>query len=164
MNAQYRFSLIHVLGLLTLAVGVIVIVMACLVIANWMFGFGVFPLLNRAGAPLGITPDAALCFILCWVSLWVLRESTWKSTDGLAAGNVLSEANLRLASLIKEPNGDKALSEGFAPEAGRQDGQRSQDAEEKASGVEPSRQGCLRTQGGVLAQSGAVEGNWGRTG
>ena len=159
MNAQYRFSLIHVLGLLTLAAGVIVIVMACLVIANWMFGFGVFPLLYRAGAPLGITPDAALCFILCWVSLWVLRESTWKSSEGPAAGNVLPDANLRLASLIKEPNGDKALSEGFAPEAGRQDGQRLQDAEEKASGVEPSRQGCLRSQGVVLAQSGAVEGN-----
>jgi PAS domain S-box-containing protein len=140
MNAQYRFSLIHVLGLLTLAVGVIVIAMACLVIANWMFGFGVFPLLNRAGAPLGITPDAALCFILCWVSLWVLRESTWKSSKGPAAGNVLPDANLRLASLIKEPNGDKALSEGFAPEAGRQ--------------------GCLRSPNVVLTQSGAVEGKW----
>jgi len=74
MSAQYRFSLIHVLGLLTLAVGVIVIVMACLSIAGWIFGFGVFPFLNQSGAPLGITPDAALCFILCWVSLWVLRE------------------------------------------------------------------------------------------
>jgi PAS domain S-box-containing protein len=160
MNAQYRFSLIHVLGLLTFAVGVIVIVMACLVIANWMFGFGVFTLLNRSGAPLGITPDAALCFILCWVSLWVLRESTWKLSEGPAAGNVLPDANLRLASLIKEPNADKAFGEGFAPEAGRQDGQRKQDVVEKASGVEPGRQGRLRAQGVVLAQSGAVEGNW----
>src|SRR2546428_1491104 len=81
MSAQYRFSLIHVLGPLTLAVGAIVIVMACLSMAGWIFGFGVFPFLNRSGAPLGITPDAALCFILCWVSLWVLRESTGKSSE-----------------------------------------------------------------------------------
>jgi PAS domain S-box-containing protein len=146
MNAQYRFSLIHVLGLLTLAVGVIVIFMACLVIANWMFGFGVFTYLNHAGAPLGITPDAALCFILCWVSLWVLRESTWKSSEGPAAGNVLPNADPRLASLIKEPKGDKAFGEDFAPEAGRKEGQSSQDAEDRALGV-------------GLAQSGAVEGN-----
>jgi len=146
MNAQYRFSLIHVLGLLTLAVGVIVIVMACLVIANWMFGFGGFPFLNHVGAPLGITPDAALCFILCWVSLWVLRESTGKSSGEPAAGNVLDDADLRLASLIKKPNGDKALGKDFAPEPGRKDGQGSQDAGEKESGVS-------------LSQSGAVEGN-----
>src|SRR5262245_10192525 len=81
MNAQYRFSLIHVLGLLTLAVGAIVIVMACLAIAGWIFGHGVFPFFNQSGAPLGITPDAALCFILCWVSLWVLRESAGKSSE-----------------------------------------------------------------------------------
>jgi hypothetical protein len=78
MSAQYRFNLFHVLGLLTVVVGAIVIVMACLAIAGWMFGFGVFPYLNQSGAHLGITPDAALCFILCWVSLWVLRESTGK--------------------------------------------------------------------------------------
>src|SRR5262249_62089363 len=63
MSAQYRFSLIHVLGLLTLAAGAIAIVMACLSIAGWIFGFGVFPFLNQSGARLGITPDAALCFI-----------------------------------------------------------------------------------------------------
>jgi hypothetical protein len=148
MNAQYRFRLIHVLGLLTLAVGVIVIVMACLVIASWMFGFGGFPFLNHAGTPLGITPDAALCFILCWVSLCVLRESTGNLSEEPAAGNVLPDADLRLASLIKEPNGDKALGEDFAPEPGSQDGQRPQDAGGRALGV-------------GLAQSGAVEGNGG---
>jgi PAS domain S-box-containing protein len=75
MSAQYRFNLFHVLGLLTVAVGAIVIVMACLAIVSWLFGFGVFPYLNQSGATLGITPDAALCFILCWISLWVLSES-----------------------------------------------------------------------------------------
>ncbi|HEX5082051.1 MAG TPA: ATP-binding protein [Blastocatellia bacterium] len=78
MSAQYRFNLFHVLGLLTVVIGAIVIAMACLAIAGWVFGFGVFPYLNQSGAHLGITPDAALCFILCWVSLWVLRESTGK--------------------------------------------------------------------------------------
>src|SRR5262245_2472460 len=78
MSEQYRYNLFHVLGLLTVAVGAIVIVMACLAISSWIFGFGVFPYFNQSGASLGITPDAALCFILCWISLWVLRESTGK--------------------------------------------------------------------------------------
>jgi PAS domain S-box-containing protein len=146
MNAQYRFSLVHVLGLLTLAVGVIVIVMACLSIAGWIFGFGVFPFLNRSGAPLGITPDAALCFILCWVSLWVLRESTGKSSEGTSSDKVLLDADLILASLIKGANADKTLGEDCAPGPGKQGGQRSQGDENKALGV-------------GLAQSGAVEGN-----
>jgi PAS domain S-box-containing protein len=86
MSAQYRFNLFQVLGLLTVTVGAIVIVMACLAITSWMFGFGLFPYLNQSGAPLGITPDAALCFILCWVSLWVLRESTGKLSEDLDEG------------------------------------------------------------------------------
>ncbi|MGH9752371.1 MAG: hybrid sensor histidine kinase/response regulator [Blastocatellia bacterium] len=109
MIAQYRFSLIHVLGLLTLAVGAIVIVMACLAIVSWIFGFGVFPFLNRSGTPLGITPDAALCFILCWVSLWVLRESAFEKSS---ADKFLIEASLIRASLIGASNAsnkDKAL-------------------------------------------------------
>ena len=146
MSAQYRFSLIHVLGLLTLAVGVIVIVMACLSIAGWIFGFGVFPFLNQSGAPLGITPDAALCFILCWVSLWVLRESTGKSSEGASAHKGFLDADLILASLIKGANADKALGEDCASGPGRQGMQRSQGDEDKALGV-------------GLAQSGAVEGN-----
>src|SRR5215510_16136800 len=102
MSAQYRFSLIHVLGLLTLAVGAIVIVMACLSIAGWIFGFVVFPFLNQSGAPLGITPDAALCFILCWVSLWVLRESTGKSSEGAPVEKGFLDPNLILASLDRK--------------------------------------------------------------
>src|SRR5688572_30561660 len=78
MSAQYRFNLFHALGLLTATVGAIVIVLACLAIVSWVFGHGVFPYLNQSETPLGITPDAALCFILCWVSLWVLSESTGK--------------------------------------------------------------------------------------
>jgi PAS domain S-box-containing protein len=146
MSAQYRFSLVHVLGLLTLAVGAIVIVMACLSIAGWIFGFGVFQFLNQSGAPLGITPDAALCFILCWVSLWVLRESTGKSSEGASADKGLLDADLIGASLIKGANGDKALGEESAPDPGKQGGQRSQGDEDKALGV-------------GLAQTGAVEGN-----
>jgi PAS domain S-box-containing protein len=106
MSAQYRFSLIHVLGLLTLAVGAIVIVMACLAIASWIFGFGFFPYLNQSQAPLGITPDAALCFILCWVSLWVLRESASKKAP---AGKSLIEAAMIRDSLIGGADEDKAL-------------------------------------------------------
>src|SRR5262249_5455584 len=150
MSAQYRFSLIHVLGLLTLAVGAIVIVMACLSIAGWIFGFGVFPFLNQSGAPLGITPDAALCFILCWVSLWVLRESTGKSSEGVAADKGVLGGDLILASLIKGANGDKALGKDSAPDPGKQGGQRSQGDEDKALGV-----GLAQS----ITAEGAVEGN-----
>src|SRR5262249_45683265 len=146
MSAQYRFSLIHALGLLTLAVGVIVIVMACLSIAGWIFGFGVFPFLNRSGSPLGITPDAALCFILCWVSLWVLRESTGKSSEGASADKVFHGANLILASLVKGSNDDKASGVDSAPEPGKQGVRRAEGDENKALGVD-------------FAQSCAVEGD-----
>jgi PAS domain S-box-containing protein len=149
MSAQYRLSLVHVLGLLTLAVGVIVIVMACLSIAGWIFGFGVFPFLNQSGAPLGITPDAALCFILCWVSLWVLRESTGKSSEGTSPDKVLLDADLILASLIKGANADKTLGADCAPGPGKQGGQRSQGDENKALGV-----GLAQS----IAAEGAVEG------
>src|SRR5215510_164092 len=150
MSAQYRFSLIHVLGLLTLAVGAIVIVMACLSIAGWIFGFVVFPFLNQSGAPLGITPDAALCFILCWVSLWVLRESTGKSSEGASADKGFLDADVILASLIKGANGDKALGKAGSPDPGKQGGQRSQGDEDKASGV-----GLAQS----ITAEGAVEGN-----
>src|SRR5262245_20963945 len=137
MSSQYRFSLIHVLGLLTLAVGAIVIIMACLAIAGWIFGFGVFPFLNQSRAPLGITPDAALCFILCWVSLWVLRESTGKSSEVVRGGEapadkVFLDADLIRASLIG--GSDEAVPD--------------EAAEDKALG-------------GGVAQSGAAEGNGG---
>src|SRR5262245_45283865 len=97
MSAQYRyrFNLFHVLGLLTVAVGAIVIVMACLAIVSWMFGFGGFKFLNQSGAPLGITPDAALCFILCWVSLWVLRESTGEASPDALTYNKRSKKSDR---------------------------------------------------------------------
>ncbi len=88
MSAQHRFSLVQVLGTLTLPVGAIVIVIACLAIAGWVFDFGGFRSMNQSY--LGITPDAALCFIFCWVSLWVLRESTEKVSE-----NALGEASAR---------------------------------------------------------------------
>src|SRR5262249_14993355 len=150
MSAQYRFSLIHVLGLVTLAVGAIVIVMACLSIAGWIFGFGVFPFLNRSGSPLGITPDAALCFILCWVSLWVLRESTGKSSEGASADKVFHGANLILASLVKGPNDDKASGVDSAPDPGRQGVRRGGGDETRALAV-----GLAQS----IAAEGAVEGN-----
>ncbi|MCG3163670.1 MAG: Sensor histidine kinase RcsC [Acidobacteria bacterium] len=112
MSAQYRFSLIYVLGLFTLVTGAVVIVMACLAMANWIFGGGVFGLQvsnsNRFGATLGITPDAALCFILCGISLWVLRESAGKGAPAkspaekfLPTEKFLVEAALMRASLVK---------------------------------------------------------------
>src|SRR4030095_5304300 len=121
-------------------------VMACLSIAGWVFGFGVFPFLHQSGTPLGITPAAALCFILCWVSLWVLRESTGNSSKGSSPDKVFLDASLILASLNKGANVDKTLGEDCAPGPGKQGGQRSQGDENKALGV-------------GLARSGAVEGN-----
>ena len=143
MSSQFRFSLIHVLGLLTLAVGAIVIVMACLAIAGWIFGFGVFPFLNRSRAPLGITPDAALCFILCWVSLWVLRESTGKSSDGASADRGFLRADLILASLIKGADGGKSSGADFATESCGQGGLSEQGAEDKSSGIDGARSGSV---------------------
>src|SRR5262249_45528445 len=114
MSAQYRFSLIQVLRLFTLAAGVIVIVMACLAMAGWIFGERDFVpwFLNQHGqAALGITPDAALCFILCGISLWVLRESTGIGRKAPAvkspAGKVILESALLRASLIKVPFEDE---------------------------------------------------------
>src|SRR5262245_42540883 len=136
MSSQYRFSLIHVLGLLTLAVGAIVIIMACLAIAGWIFGFGGFPFLNRSGTPLGITPDAALCFILCWVSLWVLRESTGKSPEEAPADKVFLGAGLIRISLIggqDEAAEDKALGVGVAQSGAAEGNGDEQDKPEKKS-------------------------------
>jgi PAS domain S-box-containing protein len=137
MSAQYRFSLIHVLGLLALAVGAIVIVMACLAMAGWIFGLGVFPFLNQSGAPLGITPDAALCFIFCWVSLWVLRESTGKSSEVVRGGEAPADKVFLGAGPIR------ASLIGGSDEAAPDEA-----AEDKALGV-------------GVAQSGAVEWNGG---
>src|SRR5215510_9754655 len=143
MSSQYRFSLIHVLGLLTLAVGAIVIIMACLAIAGWIFGFGVFPFLNQSRAPLGITPDAALCFILCWVSLWVLRESTGKSSEVTSADKGFLRADLILASLIKGADGGKSSGADVATESCGQGGLREQGAEDKSLGAGGARSGAI---------------------
>src|SRR5262249_31928523 len=113
MGAQYRFSLIYVLGLLTFVAGAIVIFMACLAMAGWIFGFGVFNLQfsNQSGhhgpTPLGMTPDAALCFILCGIALWMLRKATGKMAGMKApAEKFLVEAALIRASLIKVSDED----------------------------------------------------------
>src|SRR5262245_40557642 len=118
MSAQYRFSLIQVLGLFTPAMGVIVIVMACLATPYWIFGSGVFGprFADQSGNPgasfAGITPDAALCFILCGIALWVLRESRLKSVKGAhlksPAEKFLLEAALVRASLVKVPDENEA--------------------------------------------------------
>src|SRR5262249_50650538 len=114
MSAQYRFSLIQVLRLFTLAAGVIVIVMACLAMASWIFGArDLGPrFLNLPGhAALGITPAAALCFILCGISLWVLRESTGSVRNAppvkSRAEKFILEAALLRASLIRVPDEDE---------------------------------------------------------
>src|SRR5262245_16827443 len=114
MSAQYRFSLIQVLRVFTLAAGVIVIVMACLAMAGWIFGERDFvpQFLNQHGqAALGITPDAALCFILCGISLWVLRESTGIGRKAppvkSPAEKFILESALLRASLIKVPFEDE---------------------------------------------------------
>jgi PAS domain S-box-containing protein len=130
MSAQYRFSLIHVLGLLTLAVGAIVIVMACLAIASWIFGFGIFPFLNQSRAPLGITPDAALCFILCWVSLWVLRES---ASEKAPACKSLIEDAMILDSLIAGADEDKALRADLPQRGAAEENEAGRDWSEKRS-------------------------------
>src|SRR5262245_12031043 len=135
MSAQYRyrFNLFHVLGLLTVAVGAIVIVMACLAIVSWMFGFGGFPFLKQSGAPLGITPDAAFCFILCWVSLWVLRES---ASEKASADKFLIKTALIRASLIGASDEDKAKALGEAlaqPGAAEEDEAKRDKSEEKGS-------------------------------
>lgn len=111
MGAQYRFSLSYALGLLTFAAGAIVIAMASVAMAGWIFGFGFFGLQfsNQSGNPgataLGMTPDAALCFILCGISLWMLRESTGREKNVAAekppAEKFLFEAALQRASLVK---------------------------------------------------------------
>ena len=114
MSARYRFSLIQVLRLFTQVAGVIVIVMACLAMASWIIGErGFVPrFLNQPGlASVGITPDAALCFILCGISLWVLRESI--GNGGMTpsvktpAEKFIFESALVRASLIKVPDNDE---------------------------------------------------------
>ena len=143
MSAQYRFSLIYVLGLLTLAVGAIVIVLACLAMAGWIFGAGVFdPQVSNSnqsglmlGIAAGITPDAALCFILCGVSLWVLRESAGKAPPAkppaekfLPTEKFLVEAALMRSSLVKIPDeGSEA-----AWDENNSDGAKSGSLEEKS--------------------------------
>src|SRR5262245_678888 len=114
MSARYRFSLIQVLRLFTLAAGVIVIVIACLAIASWIIGDRDFGLrfLNQPGlSTVGITPDAALCFILCGVSLWVLRESIVNEKKApqakTPAEKFILESALIRASLIRVPGEDE---------------------------------------------------------
>lgn len=93
-----------------MAAGAIVITVASLAMANWVFGVGVFEMqvLNqpgqagRADSAMGITPDAAFCFILCGISLWVLRESAGKAAPRKApTEKFLVEAALNRASLVK---------------------------------------------------------------
>lgn len=109
MSAQNRFSLFYALGLLTFAAGAIVIATSCLAIAIWIFGPGVFnPQFSDesgqfgfSGAmPLGMTPDAALCFILCGVSLWMLRKSAGKA-PGVAVTRTPVKKFLFEAALIR---------------------------------------------------------------
>ena len=114
MSGQYRFSLIQLLRLFTLAAGVIAIAMACLAMVSWLIGARILGphFLNQPGLPtLGITPDAALCFILCGISLWVLRESTGNRGEATPvktrAEKFILESALIRASLIKVPDDDE---------------------------------------------------------
>ncbi len=120
MIALYRFSLIQVLRMFTLAAGPFIMVMACLAMASWMFGARI---LNQSGQ-MGITPDAALCFLLCGISLWGLRESTGKmgtaSPNKMPAEKFILESALIRASIIKVPDEtditEKAKSASFQQE------------------------------------------------
>lgn len=191
MSAQYRFSLVYVLGLLTFAAGAIVIAVPCLAMAVWVFGFGEsnpqpadgFGQFGIPGATsLGITPDAALCFILCGVSLWILRKSAGKS---LAVGGAktpikkfLVEAALMRSSLVMILDEDSERACGVDSAETGQDGR----LEEKSLArgfLRRVAQSCalvasaiggvalakyarhLLSFGDWLAQSGAVLGHWG---
>src|SRR5262245_24843686 len=111
MIARFRFSLIQVLRLFTLAAGMIVIVMACLAMVSWVVGgryIGPWYLNQPGLSSAGITPDAVLCFILCGVSLWVLRESALNvgKTPQVKtpAEKFILESALVRASLFKVPD------------------------------------------------------------
>jgi PAS domain S-box-containing protein len=121
MGAHYRFSLIHALGLLTLAVVAFVIAVAGLAMAGWIFGFGLFNqwFSSHAGhpgaIPPGLSPDAALCFILCGIALWALRETAGNvATAKAPAEKFLIETALLRASLVKvsEDEPEKQLESG----------------------------------------------------
>ncbi len=70
MIGQYRAYHISSFKLLPAAASFVVIVIACLSLIGWVFNIGVF---TRPEWPV-MAPNAALCFILCGISLWLLRK------------------------------------------------------------------------------------------
>ncbi|MGH9767537.1 MAG: hybrid sensor histidine kinase/response regulator, partial [Blastocatellia bacterium] len=141
--------------------GAIVIAMAGLAMAGWVFGERVINLgfSNHPGAtPLGMTPDAALCFILCGIALWVLRESTGKMAGKAPAVKApaekfLVEAALIRASLIKVSDEDSEKAWEVGPD-GTKDGtgDGAEDGVEDETGDELRKKGLFRGFSRRLAQ------------
>ena len=161
MSARYRFSLIQMLRLFTLAAGVIVIVMACLGMASWMIGERDFGsrFMNQTGlAALGITPGAALCFMLCGISLWVLRESTGNvektPTVKTPAEQFVIESALIRASLIKVPDEDEGSDKAGRAARSQRNETEQGSLEEKSS--DPGERGYLRRMAQLSASTAAA--------
>jgi PAS domain S-box-containing protein len=114
MIVQHRFNLISVLRLLPLVACILVLVTSCLALVVWALDIGVLKGLIQGQrgqlGPYGMTPNAAVCFILCGAALLLVRAPMEKDLDvqGLdggewtlgAEGFVATLSVRRLARLI----------------------------------------------------------------
>ncbi len=95
MIVEHRSNLISVLRLLPLVACILVLVTSCLALAVWALDLSVF----KRGQ-YGMTPNAAVCFILCCASLWLVRAPMEKDNGELAIGvkNFVAVLSLRRAA------------------------------------------------------------------